>query len=361
MIDSIFERDLLAQMLQERYVKVSNHPDLPLRILNYTSRAQFDGVWNDVTRACRGLIIDEHDRVVARPFTKFFTLEQRGDQNLPRGPVHVTEKLDGSLGILYPAASGHAIATRGSFTSEQARHASALWTERYSEIAGLNPAWTYLCEIVYPANRIVVDYHGLDDLILLAAIDTETGRSIPLSESRAGWPGPVVDEHPFDTAADAIGATHRTNAEGFVIHFTDDDLRVKVKHDEYVRLHRIFTDVSERRIWEALSADIDITDWLDGVPDEIYSFVRTTRESMLARYATTENELHEHLSSILAKLPVGHSRREFAEAVTRLGETYPLANAVFALADGKNPSRSIWATLRPDEHRPLFSRHVDTE
>jgi hypothetical protein len=44
----------------------------------------------------------------------------------------VTDKLDGSLGILYPTPDGHAIATRGAFVSEQALHATELWLDRYA-------------------------------------------------------------------------------------------------------------------------------------------------------------------------------------------------------------------------------------
>jgi putative RNA ligase len=44
---------------------------------------------------------------------------------------------------------------------------------------------TVLVEIVYPANRIVLDYGGLDDLILLGAVDIATGRTF--------GPGPCRD------------------------------------------------------------------------------------------------------------------------------------------------------------------------
>lgn len=359
-LDHLFERRLLEQMLAERYVKASRHPELPLRILNYTSRAQFDGAWNEVTSICRGLIVDAHDQLVARPFPKFFTAEQRGGQ-LPGGPVQVTEKVDGSLGILYPNGGGYGVATRGSFTSGQAVHATDLWRRRYQDRADLQAGWTYLCEIIYPANRIVVDYQGLDDLVLLGAVDIATGCSVPLDDARTGWPGPVVDEHPYRSAAEALTAPERSNAEGFVIHFTEPDLRVKVKYGEYVRLHRLLTDVSERRIWEALSEGVDLHGWLDGVPDEFHSFVHTTRERMLTAYAALEDELRAHLLRITAALPAGYTRGQLAEAVNRLGGTYPLAKALYPLVDGKDYARIIWATLRPEEHLPIFSQRTDAE
>src|SRR4051812_16154524 len=97
-----------------------------------------------LTLACRsrGLIVDRDDNIIARPFGKFFNHGERlaaeelkslyaragkdgeGKQRLP--PVHVYDKVDGSLGILYWTSSGPMIATRGSFQSEQAGEANKM-------------------------------------------------------------------------------------------------------------------------------------------------------------------------------------------------------------------------------------------
>lgn len=36
---------------------------------NYTAKAQYDKLWNEVTLQCRGLILDGDGNVVARPFS----------------------------------------------------------------------------------------------------------------------------------------------------------------------------------------------------------------------------------------------------------------------------------------------------
>ena len=51
---------------------VSVQADGRLRILNYTAKATYSRHWNEATIACRGLILDDADGVVARPFPKFF-------------------------------------------------------------------------------------------------------------------------------------------------------------------------------------------------------------------------------------------------------------------------------------------------
>lgn len=122
MFQNVNELTDLQTMLDGGYIARRQHPTAPLMIYNYTARAQYDNVWNAATLACRGLICDLAGKVVARPFPKFFNLDQV--TTLPDEPFEVYEKLDGSLGILYWLDGQPCIATRGSFDGEQARWAT---------------------------------------------------------------------------------------------------------------------------------------------------------------------------------------------------------------------------------------------
>ena len=62
-------------MVEDGYVNVNKHPDLPLYIYNYSKGCQAKHVWNDVTEACRGLIVDSNQNIIARPFKKFYNYE----------------------------------------------------------------------------------------------------------------------------------------------------------------------------------------------------------------------------------------------------------------------------------------------
>jgi RNA ligase len=310
-LSDLLDAALLDAHLRDGYVRMQTHPELPLAILNYTEKAAYEGLWDDVTRQCRGLIVElvSHTErpVVARPFPKFFN---HGEPSAPDldldAPAVVTDKLDGSLGILYPDDDrGWAIATRGSFTSEQALHATQVYIERYEQDALFEPAEgaTYLFEIVYPENRIVCDYGDADDLFLLAVLDTATG--LPLFESHepGRWPGPRTEKHSYATLADALAAEPRPGAEGLVVYLPDRDERVKIKQDDYVALHRILTGTNARHVWEyaAVRACRDLVSepkhwgsylgidparaaqllevgdgWLDaaGIPDEFYAWIQ---------------------------------------------------------------------------------------
>ena len=129
-------------------VRVQRHPTLPLRIFNYTEQAVFGRHWTAVTRTCRGLVAAADGRIVARPWPKFFNHGELATEALDlAAPVEVTDKADGSLGILYPVPNGHAVATRGSFTSEQALHATSTFVDRYAGRWSPLPGWTHLFEI----------------------------------------------------------------------------------------------------------------------------------------------------------------------------------------------------------------------
>jgi hypothetical protein len=47
--------------------------------------------------------------------------------------------------------------------------------------------FTYLFEIIYPENRIVVDYNGEERLVLLGIINTETGEELQHNELFEGF------------------------------------------------------------------------------------------------------------------------------------------------------------------------------
>ena len=154
-----------------------------LTIYNYSKECQHKGEWNETTLNCRGLVLDENDNIIARPLPKFFNdfeLEKMGI-NFPKEEFDVYEKMDGSLGILYKEDGIYKIATRGSFDSEQAIEGTKILHEKYSNIK-FKDGITYLFEILYPENRIVVDYGNTRDLVLLAMIDTKTGNDIPLED-----------------------------------------------------------------------------------------------------------------------------------------------------------------------------------
>ena len=95
------------------YISARRHPTEPLTIYNYTAKCQYAPLWTPETRHCRGLIVHDGGRIVARPFPKFFNFEEHSRSEIAFSkPFTVAEKIDGSLGVLYPDGDGWAIASR---------------------------------------------------------------------------------------------------------------------------------------------------------------------------------------------------------------------------------------------------------
>ena len=339
----LFDPAALTEAIDGGYVRVQRHPTLPLRVFNYTEKAAYENAWTDVTLACRGLIVADDGRIVARPLPKFFNYGQPGGPSLdPLARVHVTDKYDGSLGVLFPAGDGGwAVATRGSFGSDQAVHATEVLRSRY---AGFVPpdGLTVLVEIVYPANRIVIDYGDLDDLVLLGAVDIETGRTFG-PEAVPGWPGPAVPRFDHATLAEALAAPARAGAEGVVVWFPDADIRVKIKYAEYVRLHRIVTGLNARVVWEVLAGGGSETDAIADLPDEFHDWVRAVVRELTATVDARAAEVEAAYDTIVAGLPDGWVRRDFA----LVAMTHPDRGALFLRLDGRDYRPQLWQQARP--------------
>ncbi|MFC5902864.1 RNA ligase [Streptomyces zhihengii] len=151
----------LADALDAGHVTRKAHPELPLSIYTYTRTCQYERRWNRVTVRCRGLVADDATgRIVALPLPKFFNAGEHASGQpyapaLPDEPFEVYDKVDGSLAVVFHYADRWHAASKGSFTSTQAR-----WAQRRldaGDTSALEPGVTYLAEILYPENRIVVD------------------------------------------------------------------------------------------------------------------------------------------------------------------------------------------------------------
>lgn len=383
----------LSAAVADGLVRVQRHPVLPLRIFNYTEQAVYSRTWNAATTVCRGLIVDDNDLVLARPWPKFFNYGEHTDDTLDLdSPVEVTDKADGSLGILYPTPDGPAIATRGSFASEQAQHASVVYRERYADQWLPVPGWTYLFEIIYPANRIVLDYGPKDDLVLLGAVEIPTGTAVgPIDELCSGWPGPRIEVHAHRTLAEALAAEPRLNAEGLVVRYLPDSLTggklagtmVKLKQADYVVLHRIVTGLTDRRLWErsavhAVLADdptvpvrrlaqvlqLDPADvqglvdagpgWLEllrqSVPEEFLDWIAQTTDRQTRQVADVLVAVESTLASV-----AGRERKEIAGRIAG----HPYRGMVFAALDGRSILVQAWASIRPHNTRAFGARGED--
>lgn len=338
----------LAEAIENGLIRTQRHPSRPFTIYNYTEACQYSGAWTPVTLACRGLITDASGRILARSVSKFFNhTEAQAPALEPGAAVVVTDKVDGSLGIVYHDGDGWAVATRGSFASEQAVHATKVLRERYASFVPPD-GLTVLVEVIYPGNRIVVDYRGLDDLVLLGAVEIATGRTYGPA-AVPGWPGPVVETFGYATLAEALAAPPRDGREGLVVHFTEADQRVKIKYADYVRLHRLVTGLTPRTVWEILATGGELDALLEPLPDEFHVWARGIAADLTAEVGERAAAVEAAYAALVAGLPEGWGRKEFALAAVRS----PHRGELFQRLDGHDYRPGLWQRVRPKVDGPV--------
>ncbi|MGU3463217.1 RNA ligase [Methylobacterium sp. C33D] len=241
-----------------------------LHLYCYTQRCVYDQGWDAFSLLARGLIVDPAARtVVATPFPKFFNLGE-GGRTAPAGPFEAYDKLDGSLIVAFYFAGRWRAATKGAFDSSQAAWAQARLDAM--DTHPLVPGATYLFEAIYPENVIVVRY-PVAGLYLLAAYHED---GVEFDYGELSWACiatglPLVASEGFDSIADMVtrAATLPGDKEGFVVRF-EDGTRLKIKGDEYKRLHNLISRCTPLAVWEILAAGGDPTLMRKDLPEEFW-------------------------------------------------------------------------------------------
>ena len=377
------------------------HRTLPLSIWNYTPEVQYGQSWDEVTLQCRGLVTDNEGNIVARPYKKFFNIEE--GKHTSTEEFDVFEKMDGSLGILFyyegelltneeryniwfnnnyetgmerffdpnnlpdfenpyykptPKRKGEWIfASRGSFTSDQSKKGREL-LEKYN-YQRLDTNYTYLFEIIYPENRIVCNY-DYEDVVLLGMIHTETGyevdihlgndRDIRFKNLVRNLGFNIVKKYDGIKDYNTLKEMVENNAEGFVVLFSNGD-RMKVKGEEYIRLHKIMTNISTTGVWEMVSSGGDVNEHLKDVPDEFYQKVKQYADNLKYAYF----QVSEHCGKSYDYFRYGKygdreiepTKKEFAEHVMKYSHP-PYRAVMFAMWDGKPYEKIIWHIIKPE-------------
>ena len=242
----------LRDMIVNGYINVVHHHEFPLKMYSYTKDCHYEKMWNDTTCKCRGIIVDENDNIISRPFKKFFNYEEYDDNNWIDDLAHdfnpeIYEKLDGTLGILYWYNDVPYIATKGSFNSDQALHATNLLHTKYRHTWDkLLRTKTYLFEIIYPEDFHIVSYPDVDDIFLLAIISTNCNYEYPIEIAKDYFP--IAKKYYCNDWKNIRNIVDGTNREGFVVRIGPH--RFKMKYENYVKLHMEKYSFSDKKLFE---------------------------------------------------------------------------------------------------------------
>ncbi len=335
--------------VEKRLLREVTSPCKRLVLYNYTDHCTYEKAWDDVTLNARGTVYEiATGKVIARAFPKFFNFgelegidPQKQKDILNAKSFETYEKMDGSLGIVYYYDGSWRVNTRGSFTSDQAVKGKEMLDEMYS-IPDMFIGCTFLVEIIYPENKIIVDYGSVEKLTLLASYGK---RHLEL-------PYDYKDDIGFDVAPsskfDSIAAlqahleTLDHTEEGYVVRLANGE-RVKFKSRAYLDVARIMNHMTPLSFWKAMTNGKVESEYLEHLPEE---------------FREEADRLVEELENKYQKLFAYHSI-EFANHIERSMERKEIAlkcqekdlnlSAMFAILDGKDDvlDKIIMKQIRP--------------
>ncbi len=161
----------------------------------------------------------------------------------------------------------------------------------------------------------------------------------------------VTRYNTFGEGFDELKREISNSKEGYVIRFRNG-MRMKIKGDEYVRLHRILTNFSTTDIWELLRTGGNLDEFLDRVPDEFDNWVRLTMLELQSQFesikfrSVTDFEYY--------KIQSNGDKKEFALLI----KNNDYRSILFAMWDGKSYDDTIWKMIKPVWSKP-FRKDLD--
>ncbi len=316
---------VLSKYRDRKLIRTQTHPYLPLCIHNYTELCQYTKAWDDITKLCRGLITDDDGNIVARSFRKFFNYKEECDDHVPTDDFVVQDKMDGSLMMVFWYENAWRTASRGSFTSPQAIKAREMLDSRY-RLEYLEKCYTYVFEIIYPENRIVVDYGRDERLVFLACFDKDGIENFDQISRVTDCNLEVVKEHPFDDFT-TIQNLNWAGAEGFVVRFSNGH-RVKIKFQNYIDLHRVVTNLTPKSVWTMYKTQMPLEKCLQSFPDEWHQWFNSLWQQIDTEYKQMQQQITDEFTALYDP---AMSRRDFALAI----KDHEHKKFFFNLADGK--------------------------
>lgn len=300
----------LDKLTAEGYLRKVVSPCEKLVLYNYTDQCTFERKWNKHTLNSRGSVYEiSTGKVVARAFPKFFNFSELPPAKQKTilkgsgvyGEYQSEEKMDGSLGIIYYYDGRWRVNTRGSFTSDQAVKGEDILGSKIPCIE-LDSDITYLCEIIYPENKIIVNYGDREDLVLLAAYYTESGEEVDFYD----FVHPFSEAKSYGYSIEEMIELQKSipkDKEGFVVRFENGE-RVKFKGAEYLAIARILQNSSPLTLWEKMSCGKVDSKFLETIPEEIYPEIEPFVLILESNYQKVGKEIIDDVWYVLKSLEI---------------------------------------------------------
>jgi len=355
----------LDELHEEGYLRKVTSPCGKLFLYNYTDKCTYDKKWNKHTLNARGTVYEvETGKLVAQAFPKFFNFGEL-QPTVQRSLVNktnfsVNEKMDGSLGIVYHYEGKWYVNTRGSFTSDQAIKATQLLNSKYNmECFPIDV--TLMVEIIYPENRIIVDYGSEEKLTVIGAFDLEHGAADLMAYPKrmemylkGSGLEMAPTYHDFRSISEVIEVQSKLGKmeEGFVVRF-QDGYRCKFKSAEYLKVARLLSEMTPLNFWKAMKDGVVQEEIISEIPEEFRDEVDRIKGDLETVYKKVTKEVAEDFNYAIKSfggltcLSEDFNRRQLGLFLKENGSELRHQSAMFPMLLNKGVDKYVMKTIRP--------------
>ena len=212
-------------------------------------------------------------------------------------------------------------------------------------------------EIIYPENRICVDYGDTRELVLIGILENETRKEKDIYDAEFDY----IEEQGLRRATcydcedwrDALKIFDGVeNVEGVVVHFTKSDFRVKMKIEWYKKLSYLMSYFTKKSVWKLIRDGKNMDEYLEDIADEFYDTLKgyvaelwDEYNAILDGYKAKERMFVKHLSDKWGDEEISR-KKLYMELVQFFGTKDDVAS-VLAIIDEKDMFPYIWKRIEP--------------
>lgn len=278
-----------------------------LVLFDYNKTAVFSRDWDRLTLTARGIVFEvSTGNLIAHGYDKFFNVEEPevgGIEHLPSGAFRALEKADGSCIISFFYDGEWWYITCGSFVSDQAKWAK-VYATTHLNMQLANTSSTHIFEVIYPENRIVIDYNSTEALVLTGVRDLVSGVECDYDQliNIAVTIGTsVVKSFPFNSLTEAMVAREglTINEEGYVLTYSNG-FKVKVKGAEYCKVHRAISNITPLHFYREVDVEsMEVNrSFIESIPEEFREDVDNLKDLIETLHRVEYNRISKLAESV---------------------------------------------------------------
>lgn len=312
-----------------------------------------DSRHGQILRECRGLKFYRDGSIAARPYSKFFNLNERPETQIGHidwnEPHIILSKLDGSMITPFVKNNG-AIEwhTKRGFTEVSKPVMDFIQNNPHYEIMAnyfFEKNMTPIFEWCSKKQKIVIDY-PVDRLVLTAVRNNISGTYTKYDHlvQYGNQFGIEVVSALRNNVGDVNKFVEETrdlkNEEGYVVRF-DSGLMVKLKADQYVRIHKSKDEIRFEKNVLALIVNDEIDDILPIFDEEDQNAINAYRNSVdqnLSHHAT-------RLENIVNEWKTKGDKKNFATNYVKNIRGLE-SGLLFSIWDGKNSLETMFNLVK---------------